>query len=180
MDQRGRSSYQCSKTGWINEELLLLWLQHFAKHSWRSPTVPLQYFANGVFRLRAKQTASRCGGQQRIGLYWISSRGQPTRGGSPSWEYGVELTTLYRKMFCVTNLYKGIRNSVWKEKYWSTRFHSCFDKDICSDRVVQDSDCWILFPLRYLHCQNAATSVGSYVPGLESVNSPWLQCGTAK
>jgi hypothetical protein len=35
------------------------------------------------------------GGQLRI--YWISSRGQPTRGGLPAWGLGEELTTPHRK-----------------------------------------------------------------------------------
>jgi hypothetical protein len=39
-----------------------------------------------VLRLQMEEKASRYGGQLRI--YWISSRGQPTRGGSPAWGLG--------------------------------------------------------------------------------------------
>jgi hypothetical protein len=33
----GSSGKKCSKTGWINEELFLLWLQYFTKHSRLTP-----------------------------------------------------------------------------------------------------------------------------------------------
>jgi hypothetical protein len=48
-----------------------------------------------VLRLRMEETPSSFGGWLRI--YWISSRGQPTRGGLPAWELGVGLTTPHRK-----------------------------------------------------------------------------------
>jgi hypothetical protein len=48
-----------------------------------------------VLRLRMEEKASRYGGQLRI--YWISSRGQPTRGGPPAWGLGRGLTTPHRK-----------------------------------------------------------------------------------
>jgi hypothetical protein len=48
-----------------------------------------------VLRLRLEETPSSFGGKLRI--YWIRSRGQPTRGGPPAWEMGVGLTTPHRR-----------------------------------------------------------------------------------
>ena len=39
-------------------------------------------------------------------MYSISSRGQPTRGGLPSWVLGQALTTPHCKKYPVTNVYK--------------------------------------------------------------------------
>jgi hypothetical protein len=46
---------------------------------------------------RSIETASTYQGLLRI--YWISSRGHPTRGGPPAWGSGVGLTTLHCKIF---------------------------------------------------------------------------------
>jgi hypothetical protein len=58
-----------------------------------------------VLRLWMEGTASRCGGYLRI--YWISSRGQPTRGGPQAW--GLGLTTPHRKNYLVTKIHKKPR-----------------------------------------------------------------------
>jgi hypothetical protein len=60
-------------------------------------------------RLRMEEKASRYGGQLRI--YWISSRGQPTRGGPPAWGLGGGVTTPHRKKKKhVTKCHRGPRN----------------------------------------------------------------------
>jgi hypothetical protein len=59
-----------------------------------------------VLRLRMEETSSRNAGQLRI--YWISSRGQPTRGGSPAWVLGVGLTTTVKNKL-VTKIRKKPR-----------------------------------------------------------------------
>jgi len=48
-----------------------------------------------VLQLRMEETVSKYGGQ--LGIYRISSFGQPTRGGSPAWELGYVLKTPHRK-----------------------------------------------------------------------------------
>jgi hypothetical protein len=48
-----------------------------------------------VFRLRMEETPSSYGGKLR--MYWIYSRGQPSRGGPPAWGLSVGLTTPHRK-----------------------------------------------------------------------------------
>jgi hypothetical protein len=51
------------------------------------------------------------------GIYWISSRGQPTRGGPPAWELGVELTTPHsKKNKFVTKILKKPRTWTGKTK----------------------------------------------------------------
>jgi hypothetical protein len=48
-----------------------------------------------VLRFRMEEMPFRYGGKLRI--YWISSRGEPTRGCSPALGLGVRLTTPHRK-----------------------------------------------------------------------------------
>jgi hypothetical protein len=56
-----------------------------------------------VLRLRMEEMPSSFGGQ--LWIYWISSRGQTTRGGPPAWGLGVGLTlTLKNKL--VTKILK--------------------------------------------------------------------------
>jgi hypothetical protein len=57
--------------------------------------VSLVTMAWRVLRLRMEETPFSYGGQLRI--YWISSRGQPTRGDPTAWGLGVRLTTTHRK-----------------------------------------------------------------------------------
>jgi hypothetical protein len=56
-----------------------------------------------ALRLRMEETPSRYGGWLRI--YWISTRGQPTRGGPPACGLGVGLTTPHCKNKLVTNVF---------------------------------------------------------------------------
>jgi len=49
--------------------------------------------------------ASKYGGRMRI--YWISIRGQPTKGGPPAWGFGVGLTTPHRKKEFVAKYFKA-------------------------------------------------------------------------
>jgi hypothetical protein len=46
------SSYQCSKTGWINEELFLLCLQHFSRQ-----TLFYIFFISNLYTLRNKNNS---------------------------------------------------------------------------------------------------------------------------
>jgi hypothetical protein len=48
-----------------------------------------------VLRLRMEEMATIYGGY--LGMYWISSRGQPTGGGPPGRGLGVGLTAPHRK-----------------------------------------------------------------------------------
>jgi hypothetical protein len=49
-----------------------------------------------LVRCRMEGTASGYGGWVRI--HWISSRGQPTRDGSPAWRLGEVLTTQFKML----------------------------------------------------------------------------------
>jgi hypothetical protein len=60
--------------------------------------------AGRVLRLRMEETPSRFG--EKLRIYRISSRGQPTRGGPPAWGLGVGLTTPHRKNKLVTKILK--------------------------------------------------------------------------
>jgi len=44
--------------------------------------------------LRVEEKASRYGRQLR--MYWVSSSGEPTRGGPPTWALGEGFTAPYR------------------------------------------------------------------------------------
>jgi hypothetical protein len=60
-----------------------------------------------ILRLRVKATASRYGGWLRI--YWISSRGQSTKGGPPASMFDVRLKTPSVKSNFVTKCYERLR-----------------------------------------------------------------------
>jgi hypothetical protein len=77
---------------------------------------PLITTAWRVLRLRMEETPSRYGGKLRI--YWLRSRGQPTRGGSPARGLGVRLTNPRCKNKLVTKMLKKPYRMVWIGLIW--------------------------------------------------------------
>jgi hypothetical protein len=104
------------------------------------------------------QAVSRYGRQLRIGLNLISSRGQLTRGGTPPWEFGVQVTSFHCKMFRVPNLYKVRSSRIFKDIYNTLHYPY---PPLFWWRLVFARIRWTgrrLYPLRYLCRQDAATS----------------------
>jgi hypothetical protein len=46
-------------------------------------------------------------------IYWISSRGQPTRGVPPAWGLGVELTTPHHKNLTCYEMFQSTSDLDW-------------------------------------------------------------------
>jgi hypothetical protein len=68
-----------------------------------------------VLGMRIEASASRCGWKLRI--YAVNSRGQPTKGGSPSWALGKGLTTPHRnKPAC----YEKLRRASFLDGFFGT------------------------------------------------------------
>jgi hypothetical protein len=99
--------------------------------NYRDSTVYI-ILARRVLRLRMEETPSSYGGKLRI--YWISSRGQPTRGGPPAWGLCVGLATPHRKNKLVTKTFTKPRT--WRGPMWTRWWTSGFHKMLGSSRVA--------------------------------------------
>jgi hypothetical protein len=80
-----------------------------------------------VLRLRMEETTSRYEGQLRI--YWIRSRGQPTRDGPPAWGLGVGLTKTSCNFLISTG--RSFRNvAIYREKWRYSRNSMCGSRNL--------------------------------------------------
>ena len=89
----------------------------------RNITKQLHKYNRHVCQVADGGTASRYGGHQRI--YWISSRGQPTRGGPPAWWLGEVPRATHRKKLIVVRYMQtslGISRLLWM-RWWTFGFH---------------------------------------------------------